>query len=394
MAKGLFTQGVCVLLRSPVEVPKLLESLRGFELVGRHDSDGDDESPSTLVYRYKEEFHGHLLVTPSSEPWPDDLGDPESSPEKFIAWSLGQFSPLAFPGCLQRAGEQCWGWEEGTQAITEHSAHVRLLMSYVLGPDEPDKALASDVPLMPAEYDPIDELKFLTRAVEAVLELPQAICYFNPGGEVLRDSDGLRRGLNHAWNHQLPPLDMWTNVRLFRVSEQWTMMDTVGNSQFDIPDVEAIFDTQKYEPSEIEGFLRSASLYLIEGAEEVEDGDTADGPGSISWMAMECADGLSDPPRETIRWIPQDNSQPPEELLDPGLDDEELFDEDDEELLSDEELDEDIDDYNEFDGFDNEEDEDDFDEDDEDEDDRFDPGDDEEDDDDDDQPSRRDPLDR
>jgi Domain of unknown function (DUF4261) len=345
------------------------------------------------VYRYKDEANGHLLVTPSTEPWPDDLGDPESAPEKFIAWSLGQFGPLAFPGCLQRAGEQCWGWEEGAEAATGHSAHVRLLMSYVLGPDEPDKALANDVPLMPAEYDAIDELKFLTRAVEAVLELPEAICYFNPGGEVLRDRDGLRRGLNHAWNHQLPPLDMWTNVRLFRVTEQWSVMDTVGNAQLDVPDVEAIFDSQKYEPSEIEGFLRSASLYLIEGAEEVEDGDTADGPGAVSWMAMECADGLSDPPRETIRWIPQDKTQPPEELLDPGLDDEEMFDEDDEDLLGDEELDEDIDDFDEDDEeFD--EDDDDDDEFDEDEDD-FDPGDEDEDEEDDDgEPERRNPFNR
>lgn len=341
MAKGLFTQGMCVLLRSPIDVDTLQHQLRALEMVGRHDSEGDDESPTTLVYDYRAEVAGRLLVTPSTIPWPDDLGDPESSPERFIAWSLGQFGPLAFPGCLRRAGEQCWGWEEGSEAITQHHSHVRFLVSYVLGTGEPDDDIAEDVPLVPEDYDPIDELKFITRAVEAVMELPEAICYFNPGGEVLRDRDGLRRGLNHAWNHELPPLDMWTNVRLFRATEQWSLMDTVGNGQFDIPDVEAIFDTDKFEPSEIEGFLRSASLYLIDGDDDVEDGDTADGPGDLVWKAMECADGLSDPPRETIRWIPQDESDPPEELLDPGMEEEEIFDDD--ALFDDDEVDDDDD---------------------------------------------------
>jgi hypothetical protein len=148
--------------------------------------------------------------------------------------------------------------------------------------------------------------------------MPDAICYFNPGGEVLRDDDGLRRGMNYAWSHELPPLDMWTNVRLFRATETWSLMDTVGNGQFDLPDLEAVFTTQDFEPSDIEGFLRSASLYMLQGGEKVEDGDTAEGPGEINWMAMECIDALSDPPRPTIRWIPENDHSPPEELMDRG----------------------------------------------------------------------------
>ncbi len=111
---------------------------------------------------------------------------------------------------------------------------------------------------------------------------------------------------------------MWTNVRLFRATEEWSLMDTVGNGQLDLPDLEAVYLTDKFQPSEVEGFLRSASLYLLQGDEEVEDGDTADGPGQIHWMAMQCPDALSDPPRPTIRWIPQDDSEPPEELLEKG----------------------------------------------------------------------------
>jgi hypothetical protein len=316
MAKGLYTQGMCVLLREPVGVAELKERLKEFQFVGIHESTEDDDAPVTLVYAFRPEVNGHLLVTPAKGCWPDEMGDPDESPERFVAWSIGQFGPLAYPGCLQRAGEQSWGWEEGGERIQQHAAHVRLLISYVLGVEESDDE--DEVPLVPDDYDPLDELNFLTRAVAAVLEMPEAICYFNPGGEVLRDDGGLRRGLNHAWSHDLPPLDMWTNIRLFRATDGWTLMDTVGNGQFDLPDLEAIYHNEDYQPSEVEGFLRSASLYLLQGNDEVEDGDTADGPGNLHWSAMQCADALSDPPRPTIRWIPQDGSTPPEDLLDRG----------------------------------------------------------------------------
>tara|TARA_R110002049_G_scaffold46487_1_gene135128 strand:- start:73615 stop:74688 length:1074 start_codon:yes stop_codon:yes gene_type:complete len=330
MAKGLFTQGMCVLMRKPVSIDDLQSRLSSFEVVGRHESMEDVESPETLVMDYRAETGGHLLVTPSNIVWPDDMGDPDESPERFIAWSLGQFGPLAFPGCLQRASEQSWGWEEGAEAIKEHTAHVRLLISYVLG-GEDGESDDDDMPLVPDDYDVIDEMKFLTRAVSAVLEMPEAICYFNPGGEVLRDEGGLRRGLNYAWNHELPPLDVWTNVRLFKATDSWSLMDTVGNGQFDLPDLEAVYDTSRYEPADVEKFLRSASLYMLNSDMDVDEGDTADGPGETVWKAIECDEALSDPPRPTIRWIPDDGNVPPDELLDRG--DVEEFDED---LLADE----------------------------------------------------------
>lgn len=361
-----------MLLSEPVTADRLREMLSEFEYLGCHDSVADTDASTTLVYRFREQDDGHMLVTLSESPWPDDLGDPDSTPERFIAWSLGQYGPYAFPGCLRRAGEQSWGWEEGHEAITEHKCHLRFLISYVFGGDEigvdaevdqdqnfalmsePDgeqdgehdndpleefsdesedepmmdsgDPLDSEIPMLPNDYDPHAEMAFITRAVEAALQMPEAICYFNPAGEVLRDRDGLRRGLNHAWSHDLPPLEMWTNVRLFRAEDGWSLMDTVGNCQFDVPDLEAVFSSDQYEPSKVEEFLRSASLYLMKSDEDVEDGDTADGPGGIQWRAMECVDGLSDPPRETIRWFPQDNTEPPESMADPGEDGGEEYD--------------------------------------------------------------------
>lgn len=342
MAKGLFTQGMCVLFRQPVPIQTLRERLEGYQFVGQHDSLDDDDAPQTLVFEFRPEVNGHLLVTPAKCPWPDDMGDPDETPERFVAWSLGQFAPLAFPGCLERAGQQSWGWDEAAKEIPGHTAHVRLLISYVLGVDPQDEEDDENVPLVPEDYDAMEELTFLTRAVADVLEMPESICYFNPGGEVLRDENGLRRGLNYAWNHDLPPLDMWTNVRLFRATEEWSLMDTVGNGQFDLPDIEAVFEADKYEPSEVEGFLRNAVLYLLRGDEEVEDGDTADGPGDVNWRAWICNDALSDPPRPTLRWIPEDGTEPPAELLERG--EVESFDD---ERIEEDQLDEEFDDFEE-----------------------------------------------
>ena len=325
MAKGLFTQGMCILLREPMTVGELEDCLKGFECVGHHESIDDQDGPETLILSYRPEVRGHLLVTPSNGAWPDDMGDPDEAPERFIAWSLGQFGPFAFPGCLQRAGEQSWGWEEGSDAIQEHHAHVRVLISYILGvegdDDEPETQSIledDDVPLVPEDYDPLDEMNFLMKAITPILEHEKAICYFNPAGEVLRDETGLRQGLNHAWNHDLPPLDMWTNVRLFQAFDSWSVMDTVGNSQFDLPDLEAVFDSDVHEPGEVEQFLRSAVLYMLNSDEDIDEGDTADGPGDVIWKAIECYEGLSDPPRPTVRWYPDDDDDLPEDLLDPG----------------------------------------------------------------------------
>jgi hypothetical protein len=340
MAKGLFTQGMCVLLRRPMTMTEIMNRLTAFELVARQESD-DEDAPETLVYDFRPEVGGHLLVTPTSSRWPDDMGDPDESPERFVAWSLGQFGPLAFPGGLERASTQSWGWDGASDAVSEHTAHVRLLISYVLGADDDDED-EDDLPLVPDDYDSMAELQVLTRAVTAILESPDALCYFNPGGEVLRDANLLREGLNHAWCQELPPLEMWTNVRIFVEDDGWVVMDTVGNGQFDLPDMEAVCRREAYQPGDIESFLRHATLYLLAGDEDVGTGDTAEGPGDINWSAIECGTSLSDPPRPTIRWFPLDHTQPPDHFLDPGEedvdDDLDEFDEEGESFLEDHEL--------------------------------------------------------
>ncbi|MEZ6089195.1 MAG: DUF4261 domain-containing protein [Pirellulaceae bacterium] len=319
MPKGFFSQGLCVLLSEPVSLDRIAEVLGDFDVV-RHADAGDDEliDRPSLVLDYRSEVLGRVIVSQVESLWPDEMGDPQDQADVFVAWSLGQFGPLTFPGCLERAVEQAWAWEGCAETVAKHQCFLRVLSSYVIGTDD-DRA-----GMLPENYDPLDEMEFLTKIVSNLLKLPEALCYFNPCGEVLRSEDGLREGLNYAWCHHLPALDMWTNVRLFRATTEWSLMDTVGNGQFDLPDIEAAYVADRYESAEVEGFLRNASLYLLKEGNVINDDDTADGPGRTIWRAMICEDGLTDPPRPTVRWFPDDGSNPPEELIDTGLTDDEI----------------------------------------------------------------------
>jgi hypothetical protein len=246
------------------------------------------------------------------------MGDPDENPERFLSWSLGQYGPLAYSGCLDRAMDQSWGWEDPSEEVPRHQAQVRFLISYVLGLEESSED-DEEVPLIPDGYDAIAELHFLTKAVSAVLELPEAICYFNPGGEVLRDEDSLRQGLNQAWAKELPPLDAWTNIRLFRVADDdWSVMDTVGNEQFDRNDFEVVYPVDRFPVEEIERFLRACSLHQLKNDVPISEGDTAEGIGGVDWVASERSESLSDPPRRTIRWYPKIGKLPPKSVMSVG----------------------------------------------------------------------------
>lgn len=87
--------------------------------------------------------------------------------------------------------------------------------------------------------------------------------------------------MSYHREHNLPPLNVWTNIRLFNVTDDWLMMDTVGNWQLDIADQEAIFPKGAFSPQGVDNFLRNASLYILTNGPVIKDGNTMDGPGGI-----------------------------------------------------------------------------------------------------------------
>ncbi len=167
---------------------------------------------------------------------------------------------------------------------------------------------------MPADYDALPEIRFVTRIALALLKHPDALAYFNPNGEILADEKLMRKSLEYHEQHQLPPFDIWINVRVLNPNNGWIIMDTVGMGQLDRPDLEACFPSKAYDLGEVSYFLRNCSLYLLNKGEVVKHKDTMNGPGDINWQAHHVDKELSAPPRRLIRWFPIDGSKAPPEM--------------------------------------------------------------------------------
>jgi hypothetical protein len=307
--KGRFTAGACVLFERPVALDAVADALGAFDIVKRSEevTNWAFGGPSVLL-AFRPEVNGYVVVDTVDQPWPDHMGDPKTDPMLFGAWSMGHFGPFTFPYGLKRAAQHSWHWPEGKTVPERHTAFVRVLASYVFGP------VSGDAPIFPEGYDAVGELKFVTEVALAVMRVSGAVCYFNPNGEALRTAASLTESLRFADEHDVPPHDAWCNVRLFNVDEEWLVMDTVGNGQLglpDLPDLEACLTKEKdYNLGQVDPFLRNTSIYVLERGEVFKDGDTIDGPGEVRWRAWVRDTSLIDPPRRTIRFFPEDGTEP------------------------------------------------------------------------------------
>jgi hypothetical protein len=302
--KGIYTQGVIVLLRQAVALNDLASALQGYSIDKRIETSTEWAlGGPTLSIPYRPEVNGSVVVDIADHPWPDDMGHPRESPMVFMAWTMGNFGPHAYPGGLTRAVQQAWHWDGAAKAVEEHQAFIRLRSTYVFGGRKED-------PVAPPDYDPLDEVNFVLRVAQSVMRLPQALAFFNPNGEMLFSAQGLNESLQYGAESGLPPLDAISNVRYMHVSPEWSFMDTVGLSQLDLPDIEACFSTEDYQPGEVAHFLRNLSLYRFESGDVFEPDNTADGPGGVHWRVRPFEESLTDPPRRVLRWIPMDDREP------------------------------------------------------------------------------------
>lgn len=308
MPRGIYTQTTCILLCEEVAWEQLRPALAEYT-IRKEIAEGSDWpfGGPAYILDYRPDQNGYVAVDIVNRPWPDGMGDPKREATIFGAWTMGMFGPQTYPGGLERAMQQCWAWEQGKVLPARHSGFIRVRSSYAFGADE-------NAPLWPDDYDAEQDLEFVTQVARALLALPQAQCYFNPGGEVLRDQAMVEESLEYGRDHELPPLELWSNVRLFNIDENWSLMDTVGNGQLDVVDIEAAFD-RRYDPGEVDGFLRNVTLYLLTNGAVIQDKDTMDGPGNIRWQARHFENGLCDPPRRVICFVPVDGTQSPEPVL-------------------------------------------------------------------------------
>lgn len=279
-------------------------ALRGLEPVER-EMPGDQGwmgSPRDLLIAFRPD--GHVAIDVRATPWPDDMGDPESDAALFGAWGTGAFGPLVFPGNLERAVQQSIVFEDPASVANKHSAFVRVRTTYAIGK-------GPDAKLMPDDWDPMEELLAMIGASRALLEMPGAIAYFDPNAELFVPREEIDSALTHAEKSKLPPLDLFTHVRFFRIDDEWSLMDTLGMDRFMLPDLEILF-TNAVEPSMAARFLRNVQLYVLKNGPVIDDGHSIDGPeGKLRAKKQE--HGLVEPPRAVVRFTPE-NKTPPKGL--------------------------------------------------------------------------------
>ena len=303
MPKGLYTQCLVLLTDGRSNIDAIETALRenDFEIAKRNEAHKSwaFSGPSCLI-PFRPEVRGYATVDVVSHPWPDSMGDPKTNPEIFGSWSLGQFGPFAFPGGLQRAAQQSWNWPNGGNAAANHRGFIRLRLSYVFGADKSDL-------VFPKDCNPIAELDFLSRAVLALAKVAGVVCYFNPNGEVLWDGAGFTETWKACRQQEKLPHLLWSNVRLFNVNPTYCLMDTVGNEQLNVRDVEAVFPKDEFEANDVGYYLRNVSHYILESGKDLKTGESIDGPNetNLSWTIRVMEEPTVAPPRTVLRLFPK-----------------------------------------------------------------------------------------
>jgi hypothetical protein len=302
----LFTQCLCVLLKEPIALDAVAEALKAFTIRGQHAAaDHWAMGGPAVSLEFRPEVNGAVLVDVVDQAWPDSMGNPNTEPELFAAWTAGNFGPGTYPGSLLRATQQSWAWKEGRDVPLQHRAFLRVRTTYALG-------AGPDAPVYPEGWDTVAELQFATKVVLALLQLPQALCYFNPNGEVLRDLATLKEQLGTGADQI--PVELWINIRLYEMEPAGQLMDTVGNGQLNaiatagqvdnLRDVEALFPAKRFEYRDVDNFLRDLTQYLYENGDVIQDGHTIKGPGDVEWQATLNDEPVTPPARRTLRVAP------------------------------------------------------------------------------------------
>lgn len=307
MPKGLFCQTVCLLTDGTTTLDEVLESLRGSEFVVLRQTTGQKEwhfgGPS-LIILYCAETNGTVGIDLLPQSWPDSMGDAKSDLTLFGAWSLGQFGPFTYPQGLARARHYGWMWQEGSDAAARHTGVIRVRMTYVGGS-------GPDAPVAPKDRSATDELNFLTRLVLTIGACRGVICYFNPNGETLQSMDGIRATLDECEQQKTEPLDLWCNLRYCNIDSEFALLDTVGNGQLDVPDVEAVFSPSEHQPSDIASFLRGITRHVMHSGQVLSVGTQLRGVNGDddAWVVEQPETSLMLPPRRVLRVAPRAHAE-------------------------------------------------------------------------------------
>ena len=276
MAKGLFTQSLCLLLRSLPDAA-LIENCLGTPLAPAP-PDPCWTSPAQSWWLAAEELgsNGKVAVDLLAGAWPDECGDQDQA-DLFQAWCLGYLGPLTFPGGLQRAAR------ERPPEEVQHSGVLHLKSSFVLGADDEASAL-------PDGYDPQLELAFLHGLLKSLTDLPQVVAYYNPSAEVLWPHPN--------WN-SLDGLPLWIGTHTF-ATDRSQIVTTVGMEQLDLLDHQIEADSEQLTLAQLTDFVRQqAAAQLARGCPSPQ-GLKVEALG-CTWQARE-DESVGPRPRSAVCW--------------------------------------------------------------------------------------------
>ncbi|MBN1638795.1 MAG: DUF4261 domain-containing protein [Ignavibacteriales bacterium] len=303
--KGFYTQCLCILTDGNITIEDIKTACQshGFQVVKQISSNENwCLGGPTIIISYDPEQNGYISIDVVNREWPDSMGDSKSDLILFGAWSTGNFGPFTYPNGLTRAQQHSWSWEDAKNVSSCHKGFIRIRLSYIFGCEK-------NAPIMPKNYNALSELNFLNTIVLAVMTIPGAICYFNPNGEVLLNFESFQKTFSLCKEQNNIPLSLWMNIRFFKLTDKLFFMDTVGNRQLDVKDIEAIFSIDDYDGGTVAYYIRNVTHYLIESKAQIKHNDAIDGPNetNLSWMINISEEGTLSPPREVLRVFPKLN---------------------------------------------------------------------------------------
>ena len=297
--KGLFSQGVALLFEQAPTLQQLRAALGGFDVLRELEPASEWVfGGQSLILDYRQALNGLVQVDVVDRPWPDAMGNTADEVTLFGAWSTGHFGPTTFPFALERARQHAWTWKEGAALAARHRAFVRVRLSYVFG-------AGKDALVQPPGTDPVDELRFVSAVQLALASVPGFLALFNPSGERLAPPEQLEAALARDLAGKGLPVDVWTNVRMFRPAElngDWLLFDTPGMGQLDVVDHEFVVPKDHPSAQLVPGLALSICDYDANQRGVIGAGDTAADDGGAQWRAYAAGDGRVDPPRPVLRW--------------------------------------------------------------------------------------------
>jgi hypothetical protein len=284
-----------VLFASLPSLSEVAEGLSGIPIARRRERDPESGywfgGEGSLLVETDSGPNGAIAVELFHQPWPDPMGNPETDADLFGAWAMRQFGLTTFPYALARANA------EGTAARSDHVGFVRLNLSYVFGAED-------DALVCPDERNVGAELRAMARLARGLCDLPGALGWFAPNGEVWLPVEEAREMLTRQAEGELVH-QLWVSTRAYPAGKH-LLVETVGvttlgqqmGSAYDhqvvvLPDLGLDGDVVSRFVVELSGLAR--------GGSDVAPSEPVLGPGG-RWFAS-LVETDNPPPRSVVRWI-------------------------------------------------------------------------------------------